>query len=164
VHPSPNADVAQLLDNSNPAPTFFANSGPPHTIASGMLADGWAWTVQVSARNIDDPAGGYVWGIGQPGDTTVPSETRLSQADAAPSIETLVEHGRTYVLAKVPRAMVGAQLHVNPTGLAPVESPLLDLDPGLADLFTAHVFLEPVPFTAQIVDASGATVASWPLT
>ncbi len=129
-----------------------------------MLADGWPWTIQVSARNRDDPSGGYLWGIGQPGDSTVPSETRPSQADAGPSIETLVEHGRTYVLAKVPRAMVGAQLHVNPNGLTSAVSALTDLDPGFADLFTAYVFLEPVPFTAEIVDSGGSTVASWPIT
>jgi hypothetical protein len=164
VHPSPNADVAQLLDNSEPAPSFFANSGPPRTIASGMLADGWPWTIQVSARDLDDPAGGYLWGIGQPGDSTGASETRVSQAAAAPSIETIVEHGRTYVLAKVPRTMAGAELHVSPTGLSSTTSPMVDLDAGFGDLFTAYVFLEPVPFTAEIVDGSGTTVSSWPVT
>ena len=164
VHPSENADVAQLLDNSRPAPSLFASSGPPRAIASGMLADGLPWTVQVSARSVADPAGGYTWWIGQPGDTTVPSETRLSQSDAAPSIETIVEHGRTYVLAKAPRSMTGAELHVNPNGLPSAVVPLADLDPSFLDDFAAYVFLDPVPFTAQIVDSSGLTIVSWPLT
>jgi len=51
---------------------------------------------------------------------------------------------------------------VNPTGLASSVSPLLDIDPALGDEFTATVFFEPVPFTAQIVDGDGVTVASWP--
>ena len=161
VQPHPDDTVAPLIDNRAPD-SIVVNSGEPRTIASGMIADGWPWTIQVSARNRDDPAGGYLWGIGQPGDSTVPSETRPSQADASPSIETLVEHGRTYVLAKVPRAMAGAELHVNPNGLASAASPMADLDPGFGDLFTAYVFREPVPFTAEIIDATGATVASWP--
>jgi hypothetical protein len=36
------------------------------------------------------------------------------------------------------------------------------VDPSLADQFTAAVFFEPVPFTAQIVDSDGVTVAVWP--
>jgi len=67
------------------------------------------------------------------------------------------------VLAKAPLFMTGAQLHVNPTGLPSMVAPLLTIDPSLADNFTAAVFSEPVPFTAQIVDSSGATVVSWPI-
>jgi hypothetical protein len=164
VHPSPNADVAQLLDNSSLAPSFFASSGPHRNIASGMLADGWPWTVQVSARNVADTGGGYTWWIGQPGDSTTPSEALPSQADDSPSIETLVEHGRTYILAKAPRSMSGAELHVNPNGLPSAVVPLTDLDPGFPDDFAAYVILDPVPFAAQIVDSNGLTIASWPLT
>jgi hypothetical protein len=32
----------------------------------------------------------------------------------------------------------------------------------LPDEFAASVFLEPVPFTARIIDADGTTVAFWP--
>ena len=89
-------------------------------------------------------------------------ETRLSLPGGAPTIETLVEHGRTYVLAKVPRSVSGAELHVNPNGLASSVSPLLDIDPALGDRFTATVSFDPVPFTAHIVDGNGNTIASWP--
>ena len=129
-----------------------------------MLADGWPWTVQVSARNVADPAGGYMWWIGQPGDSMTPTEALPSQADASPSIETLVEHGRTYILAKAPRSMTGAELRVNPNGLPSAVVTLADVDPEFPDGFAAYVFLDPVPFTAQIVDSSGVTVASWPVT
>ncbi len=163
VHRSPNTDVTTLLGPSS-VPGALVDAEVPRNLASGMLADGWAWTVQVSAHNRDDPVGGYTWWIGQPGDSTVPSETLPSQADASPSIETLVEHGRTYVLAKVPRSMTGAELHVNPNGLPSAVSSFVELDPGFSDQFAAYVFPEPAPFTAQIVDNSGATVAAWPLT
>jgi hypothetical protein len=58
--------------------------------------------------------------------------------------------------------MTGATLHVSPTGLSSMVTPLTDVDPSLADQFAAEVFLEPVPFTARIVDGNGTTVAAWP--
>lgn len=135
----------------------------PDTIASGMLGDGWAWAIQVSvAPSTDKGAEGYLWWIAQPSDSIRPSEIRPSLPAGAPTIETMVEHGRTYVVAKVPRSMAGAALHINPTGLASTVSPLFDVDPKFADEFTATVFDEPVPFTAQIVDGDGTTVAFWP--
>ena len=116
----------------------------------------------MSARNVSEESAGYVWWIGQPGDAAVPSETRASLPGGAPTIETYVEHGRTYVFAKVPRSIQGAELHVNPTGLPSSVSPLLDINPRLGDQFTATVFFQPVPFTAEIVDGNGVAVASWP--
>ena len=86
----------------------------------------------MSARDANDETAGYLWWIGQPGDSAAPTERRISLPGGAPTIETLVEHGRTYVLAKVPRSMDGAVLHVNPTGLASSLSPLLDINPDLA--------------------------------
>ena len=135
----------------------------PKTIASGMLSDGWPWTIQVSTRNPSNASDGYLWWIGQPGDSARPTETRISLPTGKPTIETIVEHGRTYVLAKVPLSMTGAQLHLNPNGLPSTVAPLMPIDPSLADNFTATVLLEPVPFSARIVDSSGATVASWPM-
>ncbi len=163
VHPGTGATVKKLLESVSPA-VAEALTVEPRTIVSGMLADGWGWAIQVSPRNPDDANAGYLWWIGQPGDSTRPTETLPSQAGAAPSIETVVEHGRTYVLAKVPRSVTGAQLHINPNGLPSAVTRLLDIDPDLADQFAAYVFLEPVPFTAQIVDGSGQTLVSWPMT
>ena len=134
----------------------------PHTVGSGWL--GGPWIVQVSTTTPTDPAEWFVWWIGQPGATSTPTEARLSITDPGPSIETLVEHGRTYVLAKVPRSMAGATLHVNRNGQPPVELALRDVDAGLSDEFAAYAFAEPVPFTAQVVDATGQTIASWPVT
>ena len=145
------------------APAIPALQTAPDTIASGMLADGWAWAIQVSvAPGAGTAAEGYLWWIAQPSDSIRPSEIRPSLPAGAPTIETMVEHGRTYVLAKVPRSMSGAELRINPTGLATTVSPLFDVDAKFADEFTAAVFDEPVPFTAQIVDRDGTTVAFWP--
>ena len=145
------------------APAIQALQTAPDTIASGMLADGWAWAIQVSvAPSAGSAAAGYLWWIAQPSDSIRPSEIRPSLAAGNPTIETMVEHGRTYVLAKVPRSMTGAELRINPTGLATTVSPLFDVDAKFADEFTAEVFDEPVPFTAQIVDRDGTTVAFWP--
>ena len=159
VHKSADNAVRRQLDTTFPTSTVGA---APKTVVSGMLSDGWGWTIQVSTRNPDQPDAGYLWWIGQPGDSTTPSETRPSLPSGAPTIETLVEHGRTYVLAKVPRGMTGAELHLSPTGQPSTVTPLFDVDPSLADQFTAVVFFEPVPFTARIVDSDGVTVAFWP--
>jgi len=93
-----------------------------------------------NSRNPSNASDGYLWWIGQPGDSAQPSETRISLPTGKPTIETIVEHGRTYVLAKVPLSMTGAQLHINPTGLPSTVAPLLPIDPSLADNFTATVF------------------------
>ena len=161
VHPASNGAVAKQVVSA--PPSAFDIVGEPRSIASGMLADGRPWTIDVSTRDRSDPGSGYIWWIGQPGDTGRPSETRLVVA-ASPSIETRVENGRTYVMAKVPRSVGRAELHVNPNGQPSVVSPLNDLDPAFVDLFTADVFLQPVPFTAEIVDGDGNTLVSWPVT
>ena len=161
VHQSSKRSVHKQLD-SGAARKLAALQVEPKTIASGMLGDGWPWRIQVSTRNPSNASDGYLWWIGQPGDQTQPTETRISLPTGKPTIETIVEHGRTYVLAKVPLSMTGAQLHVSPNGLPSTVAPLLMIDRRLADNFTATVFFEPVPFTARILDGSGATVASWP--
>src|SRR3954464_14046728 len=161
VHKSTDDEVHRSLDTTFASPLPGLQSAPS-TIVGGSLADGTQWDIEVSARDANDETAGYLWWIGQPGDSGAPTERRTSLPGGAPTIETLVEHGRTYVLAKVPRSMNGAELHVNPTGLPSSVSPLLDIDPKLGDQFTATVFFQPVPFTAQILDGNGVAVASWP--
>ena len=132
-----------------------------HTVSSGWL-DG-PWVVQVSAAP-DDATNWFVWWIDQPASTSAPTTGRLSVQGPGPTIETLVDRGRTYVLARVPRSMADAKLEVNPTGLSPVELTFVDVGADLADVFAAYAFTEPVPFTAQIIDGTGQTVTSWPTT
>jgi hypothetical protein len=163
VHESSRSTVDKLLEATTP-PVIAALQAEPTTVISGMLDDGRKWAIQVSARSTRETTGGYVWWFRQPGDATTPLDTRLSLPSGAPTIEAVVEGGQTYVLAKVPRSMARAQLRVNPNGQPSTVSSLTDIDPDLGDLFTAEVFPEAVPFTAQIVDGNGATVASWPPT
>ena len=161
VHASPTAQVRSQLEAGSP-PVAAALAAEPNTVVSGMLSDGRGWAIQVSQRDPADPDAGYLWWIGQPSDTNTPSETRPSEPGDAPTIDTFVEHGRTYVLASIPRSMDGAELHVAPTGLPSIVTRLYDVDATLPGEFAASVFLQPVPFTARIIDASGATVAFWP--
>jgi hypothetical protein len=161
VHESPTAQVRSQLEAGSP-PEAPATQIAPHTVVSGMLSDGRAWGIQVSPRDPDDAGAGYLWWIAQPGDGGALSEPRPSQPGTGPTIDTFVEHGRTYVLARIPRSMDGAELHVAPTGLPSIVTRLYDVDASLPDEFAASVFLEPVPFTARIIDANGTTVAFWP--
>ena len=161
VHPRPTAQVRSQLEAGAP-PDVPALQTQPNTVVAGALSDGGNWDIQVSPRSSSDAGAGYLWWIGQPGDSTTPSETRPTVAGDTPSIDTFVEHGRTYVLARIPRSMDGAELHVAPTGLPSIVTRLRDVDPALADEFAASVFLQPVPFTARIIDANGTTVAFWP--
>ena len=161
VHESPTAHVRSQLEADRP-PVVRAMQADRHTIVSGMLSDGRGSTVQVSPRNPNDVSSGYLWWIAQPGDASTPSETWPSEPGDAPRIDTFVEHGRTYVLASIPRSMDGAELHVAPTGLPSIVTRLHDVDATLPGEFAASVFLQPVPFTARIIDANGTTVAFWP--
>ena len=163
VHQSSASAVHQQLAESS-ARAIPALQIEPDTIRSGMLADGWAWAIQVSNASPDTSADGYLWWIAQPGDSVRPGEIRPSLPTGSPTIETIVEHGRTYVLAKVPRSMAGAELLIRRTGLPSTVTYMFDVDAKFADEFTASVFDEPVSFTAQIVDRDGATVAFWPST
>ena len=161
VQAAPDDAVTEMVDaGAQSIPP--ALDAQPHTVGSGWL--GGPWIVQVSTASSVVTPEWFVWWIGQPGGNSTPSETRFSIAEPGPSIETLVEQGRTYVLAKVPRSMTGATLHVNRNGQPSVELSLLDVDAGLSDEFAAYAFAEPVPFTAQIVDATGQTIVNWPLT
>jgi hypothetical protein len=86
-----------------------------------------------------------------------------STAQATGQINTVVENGRTYVLADLPRAVAAvAQLQVTRSGLDPVLVPFNDTDPTFDRTFAAYAFSEPTPYTAQIIGADGAVLAAWP--
>ena len=161
VHRTSDEKVRELLD-ARSSESSQPIQVSPKPIGSGVLGDGLGWSVQVSEANLDNGSSAYVWWISQPGDSIRRTEARASTAAETPSIETFVDDGRTYVLAKVPRSMAGAELHVNPTGLPSTVTPFVDVDPAMADQFAAAPFVEPVPFTAEILDGRGETVASWP--
>ena len=80
-------------------------------------------------------------------------------------ITTVVDGGRTYVLAELPRTVAPtAQLQVLRTGLDPVLVPFNDTDASLDRTFGAFAFSEPIDYTAQIIGPDGAVLATWPLT
>jgi hypothetical protein len=162
VHASPSPTVRRALADSPGSPVAEPLQVQPSIVVSGMLADGWGWAIGVSTTKPADPDAGYLWWIAQPGDTDLPSETRPSLPGDAPRIDTFVEHGRTYILAVVPSSMTGAELRVAPTGQPSIVTKLHQVNPRLPGEFAASVFLEPVTFTARIVDADGTTVAFWP--
>ena len=103
-----------------------------------MLADGWPWTIQVAAEEPRRPGGRIPVGDRSTGrhqraerDPPERGRRRSEHRDLRRARQDLC------VWPRLPRAMVGAQLHVNPNGLTPAVSPLTDLDPAFADLFTA---------------------------
>ena len=163
VHAAPASSVAQQVQTDQPQ--VSALDGIRHSVGSGWLGDG-PWVVQVSgdpiASNPDMSTERFVWWIGQPSATSAPSESRLSTPGPGPVIETFVENDTTYVLARVPRPMAGAKLHVNRNGLPSIELTTFDADTGLDAAFAAYAFTEAVPYAAQIVDVNGQTVAAWP--
>ncbi len=161
VHASRSDAVHRQLAEQSPASLDPGPAGEK-TVVSGMLADGVPWVIQVDRRTDDPTDSGYTWWIGQPDGTREPWQTRPRGPDDGPTIDTFVEHGRTYVLASIPRSMDGAELHVAPTGLPSIVTRLHDVDATLPGEFAASVFLQPVPFTARIIDANGTTVAFWP--
>ena len=86
-----------------------------------------------------------------------------SAAEAVATIRTVVEGQRTYVLADLPRAVAPTgQLQITRAGLDPLVVPFNDVDAGLNRTFAAYAFSEPTPFTAQILGADGAVLATWP--
>jgi hypothetical protein len=88
-----------------------------------------------------------------------------STAQATAQINTVVDNGRTYVLADLPRTVAAAaQLQVTRDGLDPVLVPFNDADPTFDRTFAAYAFSEPTPYTAQIIGADGAVLAAWPST
>jgi hypothetical protein len=83
--------------------------------------------------------------------------------DDAATIRTLVNNNRTYVLAVLPRAVAAtAQLTITRDGLDPVSVPFSDIDGSFDRTFSAYVFSEPTPYTAQIIGEDGAVLATWP--
>ena len=62
-----------------------------------------------------------------------------------------------------PRAIAPtAQLQISRVGLDPVLVPFIDANPDVDRTFATYVFSEPTPYTAQIIGADGAVLASWP--
>ena len=81
-----------------------------------------------------------------------------------PMIQSIADGSMTLVVASAPPASAATDLRVNVTGSDPMIIPLTSItgaaDPRLATYF----FTTAVPFTAELVDASGAILLNWPET
>ncbi len=55
-----------------------------------------------------------------------------------------------------------ADLHIIRAGLDPVVVPFKDVDPTLDRTFAAYAFSELGTYSAQVIGADGAVLASWP--
>jgi hypothetical protein len=124
------------------------------TVSQGTDTESNPWAISVgiatfgSQRQINWQVGNYLVG-------------RLARTD--PTIDSAVDSRRTYVLAQLPRtAAATAQLQINRTGLDPVVVAFTEADPTFDRTFAAYAFSDAGPYTAQIVGADGAVLASWP--
>lgn len=135
--------------------TFGAfDSTTPTPVSFGTDAEEDPWTVRASVASFGDQQQvNWEW-----------SGNGLSmELDGTATINTVVEIGRTYVLADLPRTIATtAQLQVTRAGLDPVVVPFTDTDAGLDRTFAAYAFSEPAPYTAEIIGPDGAVLATWP--
>jgi hypothetical protein len=130
------------------------DQGPPRQVASGVDGSGDQWSIKIALATSGD-LHQVVWqwdtaGFGIP-----------NQGHA--TITSVVDDRRTYVLGELPRDVAAsAHLQVARAGQDPVLLPFADPDPDFDRTFAAYAFSEPVEFTAQIIGADGAVLASWP--
>jgi hypothetical protein len=146
----------QLQAYGRSANNDFVNysQSPPAPVSFGIDAASEPWTVEVSTVGLPNQQL-ISWQWGSAGFGTI--------ADDAAKIQTVVDGRRTYVLAHLSRAIAAAgQLQINRDGLDPVVVPFNDAQPTSDRTFAAYAFSEPVNYTAQILGADGAVLASWP--
>ncbi|HEY7626012.1 MAG TPA: hypothetical protein VH761_03050 [Ilumatobacteraceae bacterium] len=155
VHPGDNTLVREQVDPD--PPKVVSTEGEPRPVSSGWLDGPWFAEVAPGTDGFD----WFVWWIGQPSATGSPSQSRIISNGVLPRIETVVNHGKTYVLARAPRSMDDAVLHINRNGLPSVTIGFVDVGSDVPDRFAAFAFSEAVPFSAQIV-SGGGTAAMWP--
>ena len=146
----------QLQASRHSADNDFVNysQSPPAPVSFGIDAASEAWKIDVSTvGSPNQQLLNWQWDPGGFG----------SIADDAAKITTVVDGRRTYVVADLPRAVaVAGQLQINRDGLDPVVVPFNDAQPTSDRTFAAYAFSEPVNYTAQILGADGAVLASWP--
>jgi hypothetical protein len=124
-------------------------------VSFGTDADGGVWTVKVATATFGTQKQvSWQWDDGEFGSSPV--------RDAA-FITTVVDNHRTYVLAQLPRAVAPtARLEIDRDGMDPVFVDFADTDTTSDRTFAAYAFSEPVHYTAQVVGADGAVLATWP--
>ncbi|MEP7204395.1 MAG: hypothetical protein ABI894_17415 [Ilumatobacteraceae bacterium] len=127
---------------------------PMASVAFGTDTEANPWTIDVSIYTLPNQQQvTWQWNGNGFGST----------AEAAAQINTVVEGQRTYVLADLPRAVAPTgHLQITRAGLDPVMVPFNDISAEYDRTFAAYAFSEATQFTAQILGADGAVLASWP--
>jgi len=138
-------------------PAVFGNvrQGQPIHVSLGTDSTGQAWVIDAAVTQFATQQQiEWQWAGG--------SGFTAHAADTA-QIDTVVEGGRTYVLADLPRSVAAiGQLEIDRAGLDPVIVPFNDLGGHFDRTLAAYAFTEPAQFTARIVAQDGTVVAAWP--
>jgi hypothetical protein len=126
------------------------------SVASGVDASSQPWSVQVTVSHLGSHEQ-IKWRWTENGFVSVGYDTAR--------INTVVDNERTYVLADLPRDIAStAQLQITRSGSDPVAIPFNDSGADVDRTFAAYAFSEPVPYSAQIIGADGAVLATWSAT
>jgi hypothetical protein len=122
-------------------------------VASGTGADSVPWSISVASAT----SGGQKqlsWSWSSNGLTTTPNGT--------PQIHTVVDSGRTYVLADLPRSIApSGSLVVSRAGVD-VTVPFVDIGPNSDRIFAGYAFSDPGQYSVRIVGSDGNVRAVWP--
>ena len=126
------------------------------SVASGVDASSQPWSVRVM-MSYDGSHQQINWRWKENGFVSIGSDTAR--------INTVVDNERTYVLADLPRNIAStAQLQITRSGSDPVAVPFNDSGADVDRTFAAYAFSEPVTYSAQIIGADGAVLATWSAT
>lgn|GEM_PF-1877613 len=126
------------------------------SVASGVDASSQPWSVEVAVSDL---------GTQEQINWRWKENGFVSLGNGIARINTVVDNERTYVLADLPRAIASsAQLQISRSGSDPVAVPFSDSGAVVDRTFAAYAFSEPVPYSARIVGADGAVLATWSAT
>ena len=131
------------------------DKGPAQEISSGIAGDATPWNIFVAIAT----SGGQrqiSWSWNTNGMMTTPNGT--------PQIHTVVDNGRTYVLADLPRSIAtSGSLLVSRAGVdIDVTMPFVDVDPDADRIFAGYAFSEPGQYSVKILGPDGNVRAAWP--
>jgi hypothetical protein len=122
-------------------------------IAAGTAADSTPWTISVATGTFGGEKQ-ISWSWSTNGLITTPNGT--------PQIHTVVDNGRTYVLADLPRSIAPSGLLLISEAGHDVTVPFGDIDPNSDRTFAGYVFSEPGPYNVKVVGPDGGVRAAWP--
>jgi hypothetical protein len=144
----------RALWNADAGSRIFA--AQESSVASGVDASSQPWSVRVM-MSYDGSHRQINWRWIENGFVSIGSDTAR--------INTVVDNERTYVLADLPRDIAStAQLQITRSGSDPVAVPFNDPGADVDRTFAAYAFSEPVTYSAQIIGADGAVLATWSAT